>query len=184
MRRYKIMVYTPGTIANSFLERAKKHNKPITPLQLQKLMYFAQGWWLTDSDDPLINEPFEAWEYGPVCSSVYHEFKHLGNRAIGSDKRMLDVLVDDEKGTFDVVISKPVGKEDDVATSLLDFVWEKYSDFSGVELSAMTHFEKVGNPWIKSIEDAKKQKLKRGISIPNQDIQAYFKECAKNKEFY
>lgn len=177
-------IYTPAAIANSFLERAKKSNKPLTPMQLQKLMYFAQGWWLTYSDDPLIDEPFEAWEYGPVCSSVYHEFKHFGSRSIDKSMIMLEVEYSDITEKFEVRVAKPVEQSDRLATSLLDFVWEKYSDFSGVELSSMTHANREKNPWKTTIEAARKQKIKRGASIANDDIKAYFNELLKNKEFY
>ena len=54
----------------------------LTPLKLQKLIYYAHGWHLAIRNAPLIDEVIEAWEYGPVVPNVYHEFKKFGNRPI------------------------------------------------------------------------------------------------------
>jgi uncharacterized phage-associated protein len=76
------MTYSPLAIANYFIELAKKKDKFITPMKLQKLVYFAHGWCLALSDEPLIDEKIEAWKYGPVVTSLYHEFKRYGNDGI------------------------------------------------------------------------------------------------------
>jgi uncharacterized phage-associated protein len=74
------MTHNPIAIANYFIELAKF----ITPMKLQKLVYFAHGWCLALADKPLINEKIEAWQYGPVVSSLYREFKKYGNEGITS----------------------------------------------------------------------------------------------------
>ena len=70
--------YRSLAVANWFIENLSK----ITPLKLQKLIYFAHGWHLAIRDQPLIDELVEAWEYGPVIPNVYHEFKVFGNQPI------------------------------------------------------------------------------------------------------
>ena len=37
-------------VANYFLEKAEQEGKPITPLQIQKLVYIAYGWYLLKPD--------------------------------------------------------------------------------------------------------------------------------------
>ena len=75
------MPYSSEKIANFFLGLAQKEQVELTPLKLQKLLYFAHGWHLVlDSDgDPLLDEDIEAWKYGPVVPSIYHKFKEFRN---------------------------------------------------------------------------------------------------------
>ena len=47
----------------------------ITPMQLLKLVYVAQGYMLARHDRPLFNEAVEAWQYGPVVRSVYQSVR-------------------------------------------------------------------------------------------------------------
>ena len=75
--------YSALAIANFFLE----NHKSISPMKLQKLVYFAHGWNLAISNNPLIKEPIEAWDYGPVISTIYNEFKLFG----GSNKNRLAI---------------------------------------------------------------------------------------------
>jgi len=44
-------------------------------MKLQKLVYYAHGWHLALNNEPLIDEQVECWQYGPVISSLFHEFK-------------------------------------------------------------------------------------------------------------
>jgi uncharacterized phage-associated protein len=54
----------------------------MTPLKIQKLVYFLHGWHLAVRADPAIGESFEAWPYGPVLSSLYQQFKGFGRSPI------------------------------------------------------------------------------------------------------
>lgn len=51
----------------------------ISNLALQKILYLAHMFHLGQTGQPLISEPFEAWEYGPVVPSVYRRAKVFGN---------------------------------------------------------------------------------------------------------
>lgn len=64
-------MFKSQTIANIFLEIAKEEGKKLTNMQVQKLVYFAHGWYLAFTDNALIDENVEAWTYGPVIPSVY-----------------------------------------------------------------------------------------------------------------
>jgi uncharacterized phage-associated protein len=76
------MPYDPKAIANYLLEVAKNHNETLTPMKIQKLVYFANGWHLALKNEPLINEQVEAWPYGPVIPSLYRAFRRFGDQAI------------------------------------------------------------------------------------------------------
>lgn len=55
-----------------------------TNLEANKLLYFAQMIALGRSDGelPLVEEHFQAWDYGPVLPSAYHHAKLFGNKPI------------------------------------------------------------------------------------------------------
>ena len=76
------MAYEAKAIANYFLEKAKAEGNSLTPMQVQKLVYFAHGWYLGLFGEPLIKESVQAWSYGPVIPSLYQEFKRFGNQGI------------------------------------------------------------------------------------------------------
>src|SRR5215467_7486621 len=76
------MAYPAKAVANEFLYLAKEERRPVTPMQLLKLVYFAHGWYLALTGERLIDERVEAWKYGPVVPSIYHEFKRFGNEPI------------------------------------------------------------------------------------------------------
>lgn len=58
-------------VANFIFEEYKKiANTVIDEMKLHKLLYFAQRECLAITNEPLFNESFEAWQYGPVCPLV------------------------------------------------------------------------------------------------------------------
>jgi uncharacterized phage-associated protein len=62
-------------VAEYFVRKFLKTEGPITHLKLQKLLYYAQGIGFGRCDLKLINEPFLAWEHGPVIKEVYVLYK-------------------------------------------------------------------------------------------------------------
>ena len=64
-------------VANHFLSNFLRCG--ITSLKIQKLVYISHGWNYAFRDDHLIDDELvEAWLYGPVFPSLYHEFKYRG----------------------------------------------------------------------------------------------------------
>ena len=58
----------------------------ISPLKLQKLLYYCQAWHLTLLGKRLINEDVEAWTHGPVFPSQYTRFEpYLKSEEISND---------------------------------------------------------------------------------------------------
>ncbi|HEY3197864.1 MAG TPA: type II toxin-antitoxin system antitoxin SocA domain-containing protein [Nitrospirales bacterium] len=124
--------YPAKAIAHYFLCLAKTKGETLTPMKLQKLIYFAHGWYLAIKRQPLINEEIKAWTYGPVIRSIYDEYKSYGGNGIPAD---CDAVSDDLK-------------EDAYAVSLLNKVWDVYGKFTAFELSNMTHAPET--PWYKA----------------------------------
>ena len=54
----------------------------ITPMKLQKLLYYCQGYSLALTGKPIFYEEIEAWRNGPVVESVYREYKQYKNNVI------------------------------------------------------------------------------------------------------
>lgn len=159
------MPYKPPHVANSILYKARQEGIEIRPLKLQKLMYYLHGWGLAIAGEPVVGEQFEAWPYGPVLSSVYHEFKMFGSDPITEYACEFDPESQEEK-------QQMVGLDNKKFYLLLDKVWNKYKIFSGPQLSAMTHAD--GTPW-KEVRDS------GGTYIPDIKIRDYFRSLVKPK---
>lgn len=59
-----------------------KEREGITNLKLQKMLYFAQAYYLSKIGKPLFSDQIEAWKYGPVIPDVYNKFKSKGSNPI------------------------------------------------------------------------------------------------------
>ncbi|MDR1098359.1 MAG: DUF4065 domain-containing protein, partial [Tannerella sp.] len=54
----------------------------ITNKKLQKILYYIKAWGVVYFDEGVIDDDFEAWIHGPVCPSVYQEYKHFGYKPL------------------------------------------------------------------------------------------------------
>ncbi len=162
------MPYDPKAIANFFLALAESEGRSITPLQLTKLVYIAHGWHLGLTGQPLVNEKPEAWQYGPVLPSIYHEFKSFGNQPITRRAGELDW------NTFSVKeISLPNDPALEPLRNFLRQVWDIYGKHSGGQLSTITHVS--GTPWYKTwVEMGAKNR--KGVAIPDELIRNHYRE--------
>ena len=64
-------------VAEYILER----EGAISTMKLQKLLYFAQGWSLAITNEPLFEDDFEAWSSGPVLPALVA--LHRGEYTVG-----------------------------------------------------------------------------------------------------
>lgn len=62
--------YDARDIANFFLDAAERNQTTLSITSLLKIIYFAHGWHLAEFGLPLIGQPFEAWQHGPVVRVV------------------------------------------------------------------------------------------------------------------
>jgi uncharacterized phage-associated protein len=125
------MSHSAKAVANYFIETAKREWEQLSAMKIQKLVYFAHGWYLALYNEPLLDEKIEAWRYGPVVPSLYHEFKFYGSGNI-------DYATDIDAGDGFRIITPKI-PNDRMLKAFLDRVWEVYGDFSAVQLSNMTH---------------------------------------------
>ena len=121
----------------------------LTNMKLNKLLYFAQGYYLQMYHKPLFSDEIEAWSHGPVVPAVYSKYKEYGDKPISSyDMSMTDMVSED-------------------AASLLFDIARTYGKFTASALRNMTHV--VGSPW-----DQVYSKGSSHIIIPVKLIEQYF----------
>lgn len=167
------MGYTAKAIANYFIDKAKEAGNPVAHLKLQKLVYLAHGWYLAFQDEgapPLVTEYPEAWKYGPVFPSLYHELKINGSDPITTPAMEWDTEGYYREGVMFITspTTPTVDTEDAYVISLLDQIWNHYGTWTGPQLSNYTH--RPSSPWDQV------SKERHNENIPDKIIQKYFKD--------
>ena len=125
----------------------KKSGWTVSNLQLQKLMYLAQMIYMGRTGGKrLFKGSFQAWDYGPVETNLYHKAKVYGSGPIRSKFS--------EGLTF---------KEDDPRREVMDDICNRFLKFSAGDLVDITHWD--GGAWAKNYVPRA-----RNIMIPDSDI--------------
>jgi uncharacterized phage-associated protein len=160
------MLLSTKSIANYFIELAQAKGETLSPMKLQKLVYYAVGWYAGHTGRPLADEAVEAWQYGPVFPSLYHEFKKYGSSPITAKAN--------EYGDGDELHEVAVPADPHIR-KFLENIWASYGKFTGIALSEMTHAP--GSPW-----DLTRQAANgvRNADIPFDAILKHFKIVAEN----
>ncbi len=124
------MGLNPGNIdmvplANLIIERYAGVLPNLTPMKVQKLLYYLWAWNLVVGNEE-VEGTFYAWQFGPVNPSVYHNLRKFG-RGIVSTESGAEVAQLSERSQM-----------------LVDLIAWTYGQKSALELSMMTHKE---DPW-------------------------------------
>jgi len=115
-------------LAEAFLAFANEHGDLISNMKLQKLLYYAQGWYLALFDEPLFADRIEAWIHGPVVPAVWRHYQSFGFKPIESNATRED-LPELPESVWDHI----------------EEIWKGYGRYSGYDLVAMTQAE---TPWL------------------------------------
>jgi uncharacterized phage-associated protein len=76
---------------------------PVTAMKLQKLVYYAQAWSLALEQEPLFEEPIEAWANGPVVRQLFET--HKGQYYVTTIPRGdPEKLTEEQKETIEAVV--------------------------------------------------------------------------------
>jgi len=143
--------YPVKAVANYFLDLAEADGKRLDPMQIQKLVYFAHGWYLALTGDPLVEEHPEAWAYGPVFPTLYHEFKRYGAGHIPGRALEWQLEMNPASGEpinfrpMTLTLDDPDETRREFAKQVLQRVWGVYGSWTAVQLSQLTH--ESGGPW-------------------------------------
>lgn len=158
------MPHSSLAIANEFIRRASK-TRPLTHMQIQKLVYLSHGWKLGTVHRPLIEDEFEAWDFGPVVRRLYDALTRYGRAPITREVRWGDdtpFRSDDAEIAFAEL--RP--SEADV----VELVWQNYGKFPAFQLSALTH--KEGSPWAEAYVKGQNRVIR------DEKIEEYFEHIA------
>ncbi len=130
-----------SAVANYFIKQSKKEKRPVSNLSMQKLVYFAYGWMLVQTEKKLFYDRIEAWQYGPVIPSLYHQLKHYGRGRI--TKEILDYNHEKDKFyRWNLTEGTNVEK-------IMQKVWKRYKSLTPGEMIDLTH--NPGTPWHNTI---------------------------------
>ena len=102
----------------------------VTPLALQKILYFIQGLYFSKYGIPLFNENCQAWVHGPVYTEIYDMFRSFRYDPI-----------DDPR--FELLKGKSNGLNEK-EREVIDLVINTFGLYGGKVLERITHKE---DPW-------------------------------------
>lgn len=141
-----------------------KKAEEVTPLALQKMLYFIQGIYIVLFDVELFSEECEAWAHGPVYKDVYEVFKNFKYNPIDDTRfamfqNRFNELSDNEKKVIDLVV-------------------ESFGMYSGKTLERITHDE---TPWMEARINCLPGEPSNEV-IPKESMKKYFLEVAKRFE--
>jgi len=134
-------------------------------MQLQKLVYLAHGWNLAVNNKELVEDEFEAWDFGPVIRKLYDALRKYGNGPVSAKIKWGD---DSPFPGDDRLVATSELLPDQIA--VIDDVWVNYGGFDAYQLSALTHASNT--PWKKNFEKGKNK------VIDNFQIWDYFADLA------
>jgi uncharacterized phage-associated protein len=94
---------------------------------LQKLLYYVQGFYLAKTGEPLFRESLNAWKFGPVNSGIFHRFRDLGYISIPKPTRPLVELDQTAAAVLTAVVMAfaPLGQGKLIEYSHADQPWAR-----------------------------------------------------------
>ena len=129
---------------------------PVSPLKLQKLVYYAQAWSLALDEEPLFEESIEAWKNGPVVRNL---LEHTRNQ--------------------DHVTSINSGDPSQIDEELQDTVTAVIIYYGGKSGEILQHLTHHDDPWIDARQKAQASKAS---SIDEKDKEIISRK--KMKDYY
>lgn len=131
------------SVATYTICRLIQNGNTITPLKLQKMLYYAQAWHMVyfGEENTLFEDVPEAWVNGPVYRRIYEKYRHIGiyeqmtPSAIGESEEGISKLAE--------LTSSAMGLTRD-QNEYLESVISHYGSMSADRLVLLTHSE---GPW-------------------------------------
>lgn len=120
----------------------------ISHLKLQKLLYYFQGVYTSDSGEPLFNDRIVAWAHGPVVRTVWDDYKIYGGSPIPAPRRLnaLSLFTAYQR-------------------EIMERVYVYYGQYTAWKLRNMTHNER---PWKQAWNQG------QGTEIAIESLVAFF----------
>ena len=129
----------------------KINGKTITNLEVQKLAYFLEAIYMVYTDEEyLYNEEFSAWNFGPVNTKIYNQYKNFGSVPIELDH---EVIINQNNLKF------------------IQMLYELFKSFNATQLVNLSHIK--GSPWYE-IYSQYKGTIPRGKMISKRKTKEWF----------
>jgi uncharacterized phage-associated protein len=144
------------SVANWFINAARRDGQQITLSKLQKLVYFAYGWHLALYGKPIISEVVTMMPWGPGFQTIYSFAGEFGCEPVPSCLSLFDGC--------------PTLREDDPRIPLLRRIWEIYGEYHPYQLARMVNG--ANGPWGKT---RRKYPNRTHVSIDDDLIMKAFK---------
>ena len=128
----------------------------VTPLALQKILYFIQGLYFSRYGKPLFNDNCQAWVHGPVYAEIYDMFSSFRYDPI-----------DDPR--FELLKGKSTDL-DEKEREVINLVVNTFGMYGGKVLERITHKE---DPWIDAREGYSENEPSQE-EISKESIKEYF----------
>jgi len=159
-------------VANWFLERSWRDpdKPPCDQMKLYKLVFYAHGWYMGNCHAELFPEDVEAWPHGPVVRDLYREFNDAGRSPISRLGKRIEIK--------DGKVLRAAPKHDGSLTDFFESVWGVYGDYSGIQLSNMTH--RPGEAWT-LVAEQYKYDLSAKPTITSEIIEAVFERKVREQ---
>lgn len=103
MRWLKLTKLSALDVANYVVNLCIEEHKPISNLQLQKILYYIQRYYLY-SNKPLFEDDFIALAFGPAILDVYNLYCGFGGSKITFNLPSEDKIPEDIKADIDLII--------------------------------------------------------------------------------
>ncbi|HEX8124511.1 MAG TPA: type II toxin-antitoxin system antitoxin SocA domain-containing protein [Allosphingosinicella sp.] len=155
--------YDAREVSNFILRVAKEQGRELTQMALLKIVYYAHGWYLASFREPLVRQPIEAWEHGPVVKVVRDAFKSFGKKPITSYAERVDL----ETGEIIAVSSRLAEKDEKFVRE----IFQQYARYDALTLSDMTH--ERNSPWDR-VWNTTEPVGRLGLRIRNEEIRNHF----------
>lgn len=138
-----------------------KRLEEVTPLSLQKLLYFIQGVSYAVCGKPMFDEKCEAWAHGPVYPEVYYLFRNFKYNPI-------------EDARFAVLEGDTAELSDDERKAI-ELVTRTFGMYGGKVLERITHNEE---PW-KAARKGYADGIPSREPLLNDNIRKYYESLKK-----
>lgn len=138
----------------------------ITPMKLQKLLYYIQAWHLANFNHSLFVDEPEAWVNGPVYKHVYDKYKHITRH---------DYIFTKDRPSMSEALTKLDLSEKQ--QSLVFEVLQVYGKYDEFKLVNKTHSE---DPWIEARKGLKPFESSRN-DISHFSIKKYYKKKLQDR---
>jgi uncharacterized phage-associated protein len=150
-------------VAGTVLRRAT--DETLSPLKLQKLVFYSFGWFGHLTGERLFDEDFYAMKFGPVVSPLLsaHYGMNFINRSELEEKQSAHLSVDDP-----------------YASEVIDAVWSSYGRFSHSSLVEMTHCER---PWSIAWNEKRPHGFQRADLDSDDIVQHFARKSSAHYEF-